>query len=250
MSDVLTDQAARDRIARDLDATLFVEAGAGTGKTTELVGRIVALIRSGVPVERIAAITFTEKAAAELSERVRKELERAAADKDRYASFTTDERARCEQALPDLDRAAIQTLHSFAQRILSLYPLEAGLPPQLQIVDEVEGDIAFRDRWKRFVDELLDDPGMQRPLLRAFTMGLRLKDIERVAEAFHDNWERLEGVEFEASREPDLAHPPLGAALAVAEAALGRKPSEAALVQVRRLRPHATNLGAAAVRVR
>lgn len=250
MSDVLTDRAARDRIERGLDATLFVEAGAGTGKTTELVGRIVALVRSGVPVERIAAITFTEKAAAELGERVRKGLEEAAAGKDKYVSFTPDERARCERALPDLDRAAIQTLHSFAQRILSLYPLEAGLPPQLQIVDEVEGDIAFRDRWKLFVDDLLDDPAMQRPLLRAFTMGLRLKDLERVAEAFHDNWERLEGVEFEASREPDLAHPPLGPALAAAEAALGAKPSEAAMVQVRRLRPHIANLQAAATRVR
>jgi ATP-dependent helicase/nuclease subunit A len=249
MSDVLTDQAARDRIARDLDATLFVEAGAGTGKTTELVGRIGALIRSGVPVERIAAITFTEKAAAELGERVRKELERAASGKDPYTAFTPDERARCEQALPDLDRAAIQTLHSFGQRILSLYPLEAGLPPQLQIIDEVEGDIAFRDRWKLFVDDLLDDPAMQRPLLRAFTMGLRLKDLERVAEGFHDNWERLEGVEFEASEEPDLAHPPLGPAIEEAKAALG-KPSAAAVAHLAELGPHLANFEAAANRVR
>jgi ATP-dependent helicase/nuclease subunit A len=249
MTEPLTDQAARNRIARDLDATLFVEAGAGTGKTTELVGRIVALVRSGVPVDQIAAITFTEKAAAELSERVRRELERAATGHERYASFTTDERVRCEAALPDLDRAAIQTLHSFAQRILSLYPLEAGLPPQLRIMDEVEGDIAFRDRWNWFVDELLDDPAMQRPLLRAFTMGLRLKDLERVAEAFHDNWERLEGVEFEAADEPEIARPPLGPALDVAEAALGAKPSEAAMVQLRRLRPHARKLDAAAARI-
>lgn len=249
MTDALGDQAARDRISRDLAATLFVEAGAGTGKTTELVGRIVALVRSGVSVDGIAAITFTEKAAAELSERVRRELERAATGHERYADFLADERARCQEALPDLDRAAIQTLHSFAQRILSLYPLEAGLPPQLRIMDEVEGDIAFRDRWRRFVDELLDEPAMQRPLLRAFTMGLRLKDLERVAEAFHSSWERLDGVEFEATEEPEIACPPLGPALEAAEAALGPKPSEAAMAQLRRLHPHAAKLDAAAARI-
>ena len=52
------DQAARDHIASDLAATLFVEAGAGTGKTSALVNRIVSLVVSGVPIEHIAAITF------------------------------------------------------------------------------------------------------------------------------------------------------------------------------------------------
>ena len=62
------DQAPRDRIARSLDENLFVEAGAGTGKTTALVGRMVALVvDEGIAVEEIAAITFTEKAAAELA---------------------------------------------------------------------------------------------------------------------------------------------------------------------------------------
>ena len=60
------DQPARDRIANDLTANLFVEAGAGAGKTASLVDRIVALVRSGVDIGAIAAITFTEKAAAEL----------------------------------------------------------------------------------------------------------------------------------------------------------------------------------------
>ena len=70
------DQAARDRITTALDRTLFVEAGAGSGKTTALVDRIVALITTGTAEMRgIAAITFTEKAAAELRDRVRQRLE-------------------------------------------------------------------------------------------------------------------------------------------------------------------------------
>jgi len=70
------DQPARDEIATRLDATLFVEAGAGTGKTAALVERVVALVEAGVPMHAIAAITFTEKAAAELRDRVRRELTR------------------------------------------------------------------------------------------------------------------------------------------------------------------------------
>jgi ATP-dependent helicase/nuclease subunit A len=73
------DQDARDAVATVLDETLFVEAGAGTGKTSALVGRIVALAATGVPMRQIAAITFTEAAASELRDRVRAELEEAAA---------------------------------------------------------------------------------------------------------------------------------------------------------------------------
>jgi ATP-dependent helicase/nuclease subunit A len=250
MSEPLPDRSARDRIARDLHATLFVEAGAGTGKTTELVGRIVALVRSGVPVDRIAAITFTEKAAAELSERVRKQLELAATGGKGYEAISGEERQRCAAALPDLDRAAIQTLHSFAQRILSLYPLEAGLPPELRIMDEVEGDIAFRDRWARFKDELFSDPAMQRPLLRAFTLGLRPKDLEPIAREFHRNWDRLDGIEFPPASEPDLAHPAVIAALDHAREGQGPRLSRAAAEHFAELAAPLDNLRAAASRVR
>src|SRR3954470_6096787 len=75
-TDVLIDQPSRDRIRTAFDASLFVEAGAGTGKTTELVARVVGLIESGrARIEQIVAITFTEAAAGELRERVRAKLE-------------------------------------------------------------------------------------------------------------------------------------------------------------------------------
>ena len=63
------------RSARRPTETLFVEAGAGTGKTRSLVDRVVALVAAGTPIERIAAITFTERAATELRERVRTGIE-------------------------------------------------------------------------------------------------------------------------------------------------------------------------------
>ncbi|MDP7533604.1 MAG: UvrD-helicase domain-containing protein, partial [SAR202 cluster bacterium] len=75
---VPADQDQRDRIRESLDETLFVEAGAGTGKTTSLVERVVGLVSKGVTtLDRIAAITFTEAAAAELSDKVREALEKA-----------------------------------------------------------------------------------------------------------------------------------------------------------------------------
>ena len=69
----------RDRIRNDLDTTLVVEAAAGTGKTTALVGRIVAALAGGrAELDRIVAVTFTEKAAGELKLRLRAEIEQRA----------------------------------------------------------------------------------------------------------------------------------------------------------------------------
>ena len=69
---------ARDLIANALDATLIVEAAAGTGKTTALVGRIVRIIAEGkAKVGEIVAVTFTEKAAGELKLRLRERLDSA-----------------------------------------------------------------------------------------------------------------------------------------------------------------------------
>ena len=72
----LADHEAREAIKSRLDATLVVEAAAGTGKTTELVNRIVRVLASGrATVGEIVAVTFTEKAAGELKLRLRQELE-------------------------------------------------------------------------------------------------------------------------------------------------------------------------------
>ena len=107
------DQAARDRIATSFHETLFVEAGAGTGKTSSLVTRIVGLVGAGVELQHIAAITFTEAAAAELRDRIRSELEKALREGRQPVEHY-------EKALRQIDSASISTLHSFAQRILAL----------------------------------------------------------------------------------------------------------------------------------
>jgi ATP-dependent exoDNAse (exonuclease V) beta subunit len=172
------DAAARDAIRNRLDTTLFVEAGAGTGKTAALVDRFVALATTDpvIPVDAIAAITFTEKAAGELRDRIRRALEHAGA----------------ADALTQLDRAAICTLHAFAQRILTEFPIEAGLPPRLEVRDEISSRVAFEARWRVLVDDLLDAPDLADSILVMLTAGVRLEHLRAVAEVLDDNWDLLD----------------------------------------------------------
>ena len=173
------DHDVRREVTERLDDTLFVEAGAGSGKTRCLVGRFVALVESGVPAAAVAAITFTERAAAELADRIRHELgERAAGGS-----------SRCAAALDDLDRAAICTLHAFAQRILTEHPVEAGLPPRFAVLDDIGSQIAFQHRWEAFVDRLLEDPVAERPLGLLLAAGAKLDHLRDVAVAFDANWD-------------------------------------------------------------
>ncbi|MEV6877800.1 UvrD-helicase domain-containing protein [Amycolatopsis sp. NPDC051128] len=172
----LADQAARDMIATDLGCSLFVEAGAGSGKTTVLVRRIVALVTAGLPLPAIAAVTFTEKAAAELRDRVRVGLEEAGQTR----------------ALDDLDGAAIGTLHSFARRILTEHPIEAGLPPLIDVLDEVGSRVAADRRWEDLQTRLLQDPAVAPVLRLGLAAGLTLDHLHTLAQQLDANWDLVE----------------------------------------------------------
>lgn len=182
------DQAARDDVAGRLDLTLLVHAGAGTGKTTALVGRIVALVTSGTAeLHEIAAITFTEAAAAELRDRVRSRLDDAAGD----ATLPPAARARARLARSQIDTSTLTTLHGFAQRILAEHPLEAGLPPRFRILDDVEASLWFDRHWTGFVESLTTEPEWRSTLLRAHALGIRLPSLRAVALAIWDQTDRL-----------------------------------------------------------
>jgi ATP-dependent helicase/nuclease subunit A len=191
----LGDDAARHEVRTNLDETLFVEAGAGTGKTDVLVDRIVALVTTEgdaepVAMREVAAITFTEKAASELRDRVRRRLE----ERLRTSEPDSVEQERCLTALNDLDAAAICTLHAFAQRILTAFPVEAGLPPRIVVHDEVSSLLTFDERWRRTRDDLLDDPGLEPAVLMLLGAGGQLQHLRRVAEFLDDNWDLLDRI--------------------------------------------------------
>lgn len=184
------DAAVRQAVRTRLGETMFVEAGAGSGKTTCLVERFVALVESGVEADRIAAITFTEKAAGELADRIRRVLQQQSATSE-----------RCRAALAALDRAAICTLHSFAQRLLNEHPIEAGLPPRVTVLDEIASQLAFELRWEVFEDRIVEDPRVEKPLRLLLAAGARPEHLHEVAVQFGDNWDLVD--ERTQAHEPD-----------------------------------------------
>ena len=191
---VPADSAARTAISEQLEQTLFVEASAGTGKTTSLVERVVNLVATGkTTLDRIAAITFTESAAAELRDRIRQRLEEAADDEDRPGA----ERHRCRQGTADLDQASIRTLHAFAAQLLYERPLEAGLPPAFETTDEISAGIRFNEAWNGWLDVALrGDSPLAGDLSLALTLGMTLEHLKDTALQFHRNYSDLRDVSF------------------------------------------------------
>jgi ATP-dependent helicase/nuclease subunit A len=150
-SRTLPDRAARDRIATDLDTNLLVEAGAGSGKTRSLVGRMVALVATGAAeVSEIAAVTFTRKAAGELRERFQEALEEARTS----ARPPSDVAVRLELALREIDRAFMGTIHAFCARLLREQPLEAGIDPSFRETTAQEADRIAARFWTLHLERL------------------------------------------------------------------------------------------------
>ncbi len=245
----LYDGAARDRIRTDTGATLFVEAGAGSGKTTALVERIRALVLTDrVPLSAIAAVTFTEKAGAELRDRLRVEFEKAFYD-NRYDGGSAELAELAEEALDDLDSASIGTLHSFAQQLLTAHPVEAGLPPMIEVLDEVGSSVAFEERWAELQRTLLDDDEIAQPLLLAMAAGVELRHVRSLAKLFGNDWdligERVLATEPDPVAVPDVAPLVAEAARIAEEIADCRDPGDRLMPKVTELRDFGVLLAAA-----
>ncbi len=159
----MNDLAARERIRGDLDATLIVEAAAGTGKTTELVARIVSLVRSGVGLDRILSVTFTDKAAGEMKLRLRAELEKA-----RTGAMATVEHERFTDALSRLEVAQIGTIHSLCADLLRERPVEARVDPLFEVAAGETADRLFDQAFDTWFQQVVADPpeGVRRLLRR------------------------------------------------------------------------------------
>ena len=111
----------QQQAAIDARGTVFVAAGAGTGKTAVLVERFVtAVVDDGLDVQSLLVITYTERAAGELRARIRSRLL---------------ERGRPDLAL-ELDGAWVSTIHGFCRRLLGAHPLAAGVDPAFRVLDE------------------------------------------------------------------------------------------------------------------
>jgi ATP-dependent exoDNAse (exonuclease V) beta subunit len=157
------DTEARRRILAEYGASFFVEAAAGTGKTTALVGRIVGLIRAGAgTLNRIVAVTFTEKAAGEMKLRLRSEIEKV------RPSAAREERDRLDRALEELELARIGTIHAFCGDLLHERPIEAGIDPLFEVTSEDEAGALADEAFESWFQKILSDPpeGVRRILRR------------------------------------------------------------------------------------
>ncbi len=152
---VLRDAAARQSIREDLDQSWVVEAAAGTGKTSELVQRIVRVILSGRGrLSSIASVTFTEKAAGEMKLRIRTELDRALFDE----AVPAGARAAVRDALSELETAKVGTIHAFCAEILREHPVEAGVDPSFEVADAERQRALLERVFSRWFERALSDP--------------------------------------------------------------------------------------------
>lgn len=138
--------SAEQEAAADALVSCSVSAGAGSGKTFLLKTRVTRLIRSGASVGSLLAITFTEKAAAEIRERIEASLSEAleAGEFDGEA-LSLLERERFVRARAELPDAVIGTIHSFCQRLLAADPVLAGRPAEAKVVTGPELDDLKRE---------------------------------------------------------------------------------------------------------
>lgn len=138
------DALARTRISSEIDRNFFVEAAAGSGKTTSLVDRMIAMVGAGINVSRICAITFTKAAAREFYHRFQEKLAK-------YSREEKDETRRqlFEDALHNIDLCFMGTIDSFSDMLLHEHPIEAGMPSETAVCAETDAKPQYLAEYAR-----------------------------------------------------------------------------------------------------
>ena len=213
----LADASERQRAIGTFDHNLVVTAGAGTGKTTLLVDRLVQLLlRNPEPLKitEIVALTFTNKAANEMKLRLRERLQSYLAVKldlepsndseektfreiksliERYQLSKDELDARVHDALRNMERSDIGTIHSFAATLLRLYPMEAGIDPQFQEDDGKQFERIFDEQWDLWLDQELALAGSHSNDWRRTLRKLMLDQIKALAKSLCSETVELQG---------------------------------------------------------
>jgi len=163
---ILADDNSRLRVLTELQSTLLVEAAAGTGKTSLLAGRVAMLLASGCAPRHIAAITFTELAAGELAQRVRKYVADLLAGEIPVVlaralspELSAAQRDNLRLAQQHLDEITTSTIHGFCQEIIRGYAVETGLDPGSQVLDGPSADAMFESVFEAWLMERLSNDG-------------------------------------------------------------------------------------------
>ena len=190
VSKVLKDDGARHDAINLHDRSILVEAGAGSGKTAVMAGRIAAMLAQGIAPRAIAAVTFTELAASELLSRVREfvadlsdgkiaaELRVALPD-----GLSQGQRNNLAAASAAIDEITCSTIHGFCQRLIKPYPAEADIDPGAGVMDRNQADLTFLeivDGWLR--ERLSADQGGILAEMVLYSPGETVALIHKIAE--------------------------------------------------------------------
>lgn len=136
---------------------VVMTAGAGTGKTRTLVARYLSLLEDGYDIRSIVAVTFTKKAASEMRNRIRAEIQKYIAD----SGLAETDLVKWRHIYGQLDFARISTIHGICSELLKYHPVEADIDPSFTVLEEREIAIMLRDSAETTVSEAAIDPEMQ-----------------------------------------------------------------------------------------
>jgi ATP-dependent helicase/nuclease subunit A len=217
-SAMLPDSHARHGAVTASGTNVVVTAGAGTGKTSLLIERILHLLTRGhdrLALTQIVAVTFTNKAASELKLRMRHRLRlmkelatgRSAGDELhdyeirsirtlQETSGLADEElaAVSDEAMREVERAHIETIHSFAGHLLRLYPVEAGVDPSFQEDDGTRFHEHFHHEWDQWLQRELGASGYRHDAWRGVLAQFDLDDVKQLAQALTDELIPVSGI--------------------------------------------------------
>lgn len=170
----LVDQGARLIALTDLDKSYLFEAGAGSGKTSLLAGRVVGLMVKGVKPAHIVSVSFTELAASELLGRIfdfatgLAEGKVPADIKQAYPNGVKGEQLEnLRSAIDTIGDMTCTTIHGFCQKLLRPYPVEAGIDPGASILDPDDAILIFEDVLRKWMRERLSGHDMELDIITA-----------------------------------------------------------------------------------
>lgn len=166
----LTPSQARAVHARGINVA--VVAGAGAGKTRVLVERYLALLTRALPLRKIVAITFTDKAASEMRDRVRGEIEKRAAHADAPAFWHEHRR--------DMDDARISTIHALCARLLRANSVEARLDPRFEVLTEQDAALWQADALDAVLKDLAEQGGAELALFDEYKISQARETLTRL----------------------------------------------------------------------
>ncbi|POF63064.1 ATP-dependent endonuclease [Novacetimonas maltaceti] len=199
----LKDDGARRAAIADISRSFLVEAGAGSGKTAVLAGRIVMLLAGGVHPRHVAAVTFTELAASELVMRIRAFVERLCQGdvpaELRVAlphGLDAAQRTSLAAAATSIDDMTCSTIHGFCQRLIGPYPVEADMDPGAVLVDPGQGGLIFDEITETWLRDVLS--GHEDSLIATMAIEDPGGTLGEIREILHT-----------LRAQPDLATPPL-----------------------------------------